>query len=176
MRRRIKEAVFAAQRTRGNLLTVQFLANFGEFARIAPRPNRRKRCAPCSRRVGRFSGRFTWRIGHEAYLAVRANCKARSIFCTAKRTVHGETKSTIRRRLASTVLTCPAAGGGPGEWRLRDVLPATYLAWLRRRAALRVCRDSAERDAVLRGSRFITRSRACERRREGRRSGEVRPR
>src|SRR4029077_19051440 len=90
MRGRIKEMVFASERTRGNLLTVQCLADFGVFARIAPRPNRCERRGVRGRRIRGLRRR----VRHEGDLPIRPSCKARAIFCTAKRTVHGGSEST----------------------------------------------------------------------------------
>src|SRR3989442_1555191 len=89
-----KKVIFAAERTRGNLLTIQGLADFGVYACITARPNQRERRVVGRVIGGRISRGVTRRIRHQGDLAIRANRKALAIFCAAERTVHGGEEAT----------------------------------------------------------------------------------
>jgi len=99
----VEKMIFAAECARGNLLTIQCLADFGVFARVASRPNEDERSAIGRVVDGRISRGVTRGIRHEGDLAIGTNRKARAIFRTAEGTVHGDNESTTRKNVAAAV-------------------------------------------------------------------------
>ncbi len=85
----IEKMIFAAERTRGDLLTVQGFADLSVHTRIVSGPNQRERRVSRCVIEGGISRRSARRIGDEGHLAIRTDRKALAIFGAAEGTVHG---------------------------------------------------------------------------------------